>query len=82
LNSLDVLELGWKLLLESSRRLTDLTGLQGLVALRELILCNITAVTSESFVELDRLLSGLHRDSSRSSPAKLLSFWIYAVAHR
>jgi hypothetical protein len=81
LHSLDVLELGWKLLLESSRRLTDLTGLQGLVALRELILCNITAVTSESFVELDRLLSGLHRDSSRSSPAKL-SFWIYAVAHR
>jgi hypothetical protein len=80
LHSLDALELGWKLLLESSRRLTDLTGLQGLVALRELILCN-TAVTSESFVELDRLLSGLHRDSSRSRPAKL-SFWIYAVAYR
>jgi Leucine-rich repeat (LRR) protein len=45
---------------EPSRPMTDLGGLQDLVALRELVLCN-TTVTNESFAGLDRLLSGLHK---------------------
>jgi Leucine-rich repeat (LRR) protein len=45
---------------EPSRPLADLGGLQGLVALRELILRN-TAVTNESFAGLDRLLGRLHK---------------------
>jgi Leucine-rich repeat (LRR) protein len=45
---------------EPSRPMVDLGGLQSLVALRELILCN-TAVSNDSFAGLDRLLSGLHK---------------------
>jgi Leucine-rich repeat (LRR) protein len=55
---LEVLDL--TLLKEPSRPLPDLGGLQGLVALGELNLCN-TAVTNESFIGLDRLLGRLHK---------------------
>jgi Leucine-rich repeat (LRR) protein len=66
LQTLEVLDL-------TSHPVTDLEGLQGLVALRELTLSS-TPVTNESFAGLEQLLARLHKlDLSGCKQLKAIS---------